>query len=109
MTQSIINAENKAQWQTLADQLSQNNPLHKRVRVVGGRKHKGKEGIMTKQMRDKYASDCWKYCSEAQATYREMEGVYGFCGLIECDDKSSFWIKCSHLEIISSNDTILHH
>ena len=96
---AVITQENRDAWQALGSSLSENNPLHKRVRVVRGRKHKGACGVMIRQMRDAFYD--WKYVSEASEMYKEMEGREGYVGLIEDEEtQKTFWVKCAYLEIL---------
>lgn len=97
---AAITQETMVGWKALASQLSLNNPLNKRVKVVGGRKHKGKIGKVISQMRDQYYD--WKYVDQAQEMYRTLEGRDGFVGLVMDEQtNSTFWVKCTYLEILN--------
>lgn len=98
---SVINSETRAAWHILANEASAQRPSEgKRVRIVGGRKHQGREGVVRVHMESKY-ENAFRYASDAQAHLREMTGRYGFVVLVQPDDGSAaFWVKADYTEVL---------
>ena len=97
---SAINEDTRAAWQAIADELSKQRPhAGRRVRVVGGRKHKGKEGLVERHQLSKYG-DAYRYASEAQAHMRDMAGRDGWVCLVRTDAGETFWINAQHTEVV---------
>ena len=70
-----------------------------RIRVEGGRKHKGRTGIVTRHQRSAY-STALRYASGASLDLRIMRGRDGFVALVTPDDDGDpkqFWVPCEHL------------
>ncbi len=96
----MITAENRAEWQSLANTVSDQRPSPgKRVRVTDGKKHLGKEGLVTWHGLDRFV-DAFRYASGAQATLREMAGRYGYRVGIKTDDGETFFIRADRVEVL---------
>lgn len=101
---SAINADTAEGWRKIAAQLEAQRPsAGKTVRVVGGRKHKGKIGTVQVHKLSRY-SDAYRYASEAQAHMRDMRGRDGWvCRVLVLGAGSyseAVWIDARHLEVI---------
>src|SRR5690606_16246564 len=71
-----------------------------RVKVEGGRKYKGRTGVVTCHKRSRYEQDVFRYASGASLDLRIMLGREGFVALVAPDDDSDprpFWVACKHL------------
>ncbi|AND75613.1 hypothetical protein [Nostoc phage A1] len=101
---TAINSENREAWQVLATTLSNQNPgVGKNVKIVDGRKHKGKTGKVIKHQRDRY-SDAFRYGDSATHHLREIKGRYGYVCLIKDDTGSTFWVKAEYTEVVEKEN-----
>jgi hypothetical protein len=73
-----------------------------RVEVTGGRKHKGRTGVVTRHQRSAYEQDVFRYASGASLDLRIMLGRDGFAALVTPDEGAPFWIPCKYLMPASS-------
>lgn len=97
---ACITSENRDAWQALADEASKQRPYPgRKVRITGGRKHKGKVGTVMRHQRDRFDATAFRYGGEAALMLRDMEGRYGFCCLIQPEDGTApFWVKADYTE-----------
>lgn len=96
---ALITSENRDAWQTLANDLSAQFPsVGKRVRVISGRKHLGKVGIVRWHGPDKFADN--RYKSDAQLMLRDLRGRDGFRVRVESDGEF-FFIGADKVEVIN--------
>jgi hypothetical protein len=88
-------------WRRVAALCSKSRPsVGKIVRVIGGRKHKGRGGQVVRHVKSKFAGYAERYKSEAQLTMREMQGTFGYCVQIDPGDGSDlFWVNAEYVEI----------
>lgn len=96
-----MNADTAPMWRDLAVTVSEQRPSPgKRVRVTGGRKHVGKEGVVTRHEVNKYR-DAFRYGGDANLHLREMMGRAGFrvCVEPECGE-DPFWVDADKVEVI---------
>lgn len=99
---AVINSDNRQAWQNLANEAGKNRPsVDKRVKIVKGRKHKGKEGIVIRHIRDQYDTT-WRYCPEASAMLREMNGRSGYVIQVRTESNETFWVKADYSEILEN-------
>lgn len=106
----VINSETQAFWQSLANELSRQRPnVGRRVTVIGGRKYRGKLGVVVRHQVDRY-EDAFRYGNEASQHYKQMAGRYGFVCMvreIQVDDDDGslldtgnvFWVKARYLAV----------
>lgn len=97
---SVINADTQAFWQDMANQLGANRPYVGRRIVVTSGKHKGKEGFVTRHMKDRYGRDVFRYGGEANLHLREMEGRRGFVVMVDTGTER-FWVKADKVDCLS--------
>jgi hypothetical protein len=96
---AVINSENAASWQTLANEASAQRPdVGTRVRVTSG-KHKDAEGTVLRHQRSKYGN-AFRYGSEGNLQLREIMGRRGFVALVRLDSGASAWIDAEKLFVI---------
>src|SRR5687767_14218067 len=94
-----ITSENRAAWQGLIDTYGPARPHQgKRVRVLGGRKHVGREGVVTRHMQSRYANT--RYMSEAQGHLRDILGRRDWVCRVREDDGSEFWVNAEHVAVV---------
>jgi hypothetical protein len=70
----------------------------KRVKIVGGRKHKGKEGVVFWHGRDPFEGR--RYGSEMQQVLSNAIGMFGFRSGIQTDDGEKFFVPSEYCEVI---------
>ena len=98
---SVINSDTQECWQYLANEASKVRPdPGKCVRIVKGRKHLGKEGMVMKNIQDRF-EDVFRYGGEAHHHMVSMRRREGFVVLIKQDDGSTFWVKADYTEVLS--------
>jgi hypothetical protein len=96
---ACINEETRDFWQQLANDLSKQRPYPSRlVKVTGGRKHKGKEGVVVRHQYDKF-SNAFRYGGDANLQMREMAGRAGFVCLVDAGSER-FWVKADYVECV---------
>jgi hypothetical protein len=97
-----INSENVEFWRDVAKEADKQRPrTGRRVCVVGGRKHKGKEGLVTRHQHDQF-SHAYRYGNEASMHMKDMVGRSGWVCLVQPDDGSQpFWVKADFVECIN--------
>lgn len=93
----------KSYWQALADIAQGPNAKRIyagiRVQVEGGRKHKGRTGLVTRHQESKFGYP-FRYASGASLDLRHMMGRDGYVALVTPDDGKDtvpFWVACQHL------------
>lgn len=90
---SVLNERTREAWQAIANDLSKQRPYAgRRVRIVGGRKHKGKEGTVTRHQLDHY-EDAFRYGGEASQHMAQMAGRDGYVVMVRPDAGKPFWVK----------------
>lgn len=98
---SVINSDTQKFWQDMAKEASKVRPdPGKKVRIVKGRKHKGKEGTVMKNIQDKF-HDAFRYGGEASHHMTDMYRREGFVVLVKQDDGSTFWVRADYTEVLS--------
>jgi hypothetical protein len=86
-------------WQHLADTFKESFPsVGKNAIVTGGRKYKGKQGVIVRHQSDAYYS--LRYKTEASLILMQMQGTKGYIVMLRCDDGSTFWVKADQVKII---------
>lgn len=96
---SVINSDNRDAWQALADTCKAQFPsVGKSVKIVDGRKHKGKMGIVTWHGVNKFVSR--QYWTDAQYHLRDMQGRYGFSVRIKTVTGETFFVPAEYTEVI---------
>jgi hypothetical protein len=98
---SAINADTAKAWQAIADRLSVTRPsTGKTIRVSGGRKHKGKVGIVEIHQISHY-TNVYRYGNEASHHMRDLSGREGWVCRVRCiATGESFWIAAEHVDVI---------
>ncbi len=98
-----INDKTAAFWRDMAKELSEQRPSPgKRVRIDGGRKHQGREGIVVHHCLDRYSS-AFRYGGDANLHMREMAGRSGFVILVRTDDGTEFWCKADYATVLTGS------
>jgi hypothetical protein len=101
---SAINGDTVEAWREIAKDLSAQRPYPgRRVEIVGGRKHKGRVGVVLIHCRDQYSS-AFRYGGEANLHMREMAGRDGF--VVKCRDEMTneiFWCKADYTKVLDEN------
>ena len=94
---ACITSENRDAWQRMADDAAAQRPYPgRRVRIDGGRKYKGKIGLVVRHERDRFGS-AWRYGSDASHMLQDMIGRYGFRIQVRSDvDGSLFWCPADY-------------
>lgn len=96
---ALITAENRDSWQTLANGCAAQRPsVGKRVRVVSGRKHLGKEGTVKWHGVNRFYDN--SYRTDAQLTLAEMRGREGYRVRVVTDSGEAFFIDAEKIEVI---------
>lgn len=97
---AAITSENASAWQQLANDLAPQRPsVGKWVRVIGGRKQKGRWGRVTRHQRTKFGSPT-RYCTEASLHMQDMMGTHGFCVQVQpYDGDKPFWVNAEYVRI----------
>lgn len=91
-----ITSENRDAWQAIANDCSKQRPYVGRlVKIVEGRKHKGKQGKVVRHMLDKYF-DAFRYGSEASHHLTQMMGRHGYVVLVEQECGNRFWVRADY-------------
>ena len=73
----------------------------RRVRVTGGRKHKGKVGYVIRYQESPYFEKYGKRKTDVNMALREVEGRLGYICLVKCEaDRSTFWVDADKVEVI---------
>lgn len=99
-----INSDTVDFWRQLAKDLEPQRPSPgKQVKVTGGRKHKGKSGIVLRHMRSHFKDYLWQYGSEANLHMRDLRGREGFVILVHPNDGPDFWVDADKVEVISND------
>lgn len=97
---ALITSENRTAWQNLANDLSGQFPGRgKTVRVVSGKKHINKTGVVFWHGPDKFANT--RYKSDAQLMLRDLSGREGFRIGVETQDGEKFFIAAERVEVIN--------
>lgn len=93
-------AENREAWQSLINDVGSDAPRPGRhVTIEGGRKHKGRSGIVLRHQTDQYWTG-HRYESAAQATLRQAMGRHGYIILVEPDEGGEpFWVKADYAKV----------
>jgi len=87
-------------WKDMAKEASKVRPNPgRRVQIVKGRKHKGKEGVVLKNIQDRYY-DAFRYGGEASHHMTAMYRREGFVVLVEQDSGKTFWVRADYTEIL---------
>lgn len=95
---SCINADTRSAWQAMADEASKTRPHPgRRVRIIGGRKHKGKVGTVVRHQVSQYGN-AYRYGNDASHHLRDMRGRYGWTCLVRTDLGEQFWVDADHTE-----------
>lgn len=94
----VINDTTRDAWQSLANKLALDRPsVGKRVQVQRG-KRKGKQGIVTRHMLDKF-SRAYRYGGDASHHFKDMAGRAGWCCLVDTGTET-FWTKADNVTIL---------
>lgn len=98
-----ILSEHRDAWQRIANAASEQRPCEgRRVRIVEGRKHKGRSGVVVRHQLSKFG-DAFRYGGAANLHMREMQGRSGFVCLVEPDDGGSkFWVNADYTEVLDN-------
>jgi hypothetical protein len=76
----------------------------KHVKVIRGRKHKGKAGVIFWHGRDKYV-DNTRYCGNGlQAAMTQLIGIYGYRVGVVTEENERFFVPADYVKIIKVND-----
>lgn len=99
----VINEETRAAWQRIADECGKQRPYRgRKVRVDGGRKHKGKIGTVVRHQLDQFY-DVFRYGGEASHHMAQMAGREGYVVMVQPDDGCQrFWVKAHYVTCIDA-------
>lgn len=95
---SVINDDNKAGWQQIANDVSRQRPyVGRTATVIHGRKLQGEHVTVLKHQHDQYDRNAFRYGGDASLQLREMMGRSGFVCLVRSDAGVERWIKARYL------------
>lgn len=96
-----MNEETRQALQAAVNAAYADSPrIGRRVRIIDGRKHLGKTGVVVWHGPDRY-SDAGRYdASWMSAAMREASGVYGYRIGVQTDDGSRFFVPADYAEVL---------
>ena len=98
---SCINADTVDAWRHIAAEASPQRPSPgRRVRVTGGRKHIGRDGVVLRHMPSRYLN-AFRYGGEASHHMREIVGRYGYVVLVQPDEGPPFWVRADYVNVLA--------
>ena len=71
----------------------------KRVKVTGGRKHRGKAGTVKRHQESKFGAGNRYGGSSMSGALSDATGKHGFCCLVEQDNGETFWVDARWCEV----------
>lgn len=86
-------------WEDIAEGASAQRPSPgKRVRIVGGRKHVGRTGVVERHQVSKF-DDPFRYGSPQQHQMASIRGRRGYVVLVRDEAGETFWVRADYTRV----------